>query len=383
MSHPATLPTTRWQSFLGWLSLGVSSQTTMPILSTVLLRVEPEASGGPVLVGCTTNLDIHVTATVPLAEARPEAAAGCVPFRILQTLASQLRLAEVELSFDRSDLTLRCGGGVYKLRLLPEAKFPPRPQSHGLLQLSPLAQSLEPALRAAAARASQDNGRPALENVLLQAHPEHVQVCASDGRRLVDIRQRRPERGHTSPPCHIPARLLKAVLRGKTQGLWSIPNGDDPEQSSPYVLYEPEEGVQIHIRHDRENSMPKLDAILRQVNWDRGRPFSHAEWLSALCAIRPLIEGDSARLTSDVATATLATVGLSEADSARVNLESAGLPTGIDLTFNPAYVTAALTTLEEFDCAGRFFYEDGKSPFAFADPEQQYREIIMPKLNNT
>ena len=99
----------------------VSTRTTLPILSNVLLRAD-----GDRLQLTATDLDVTITCTVEAAVKK--AGATTVPVKKLFGIARELGSPEIEMEFDDKNVcSLRAGSSFYKIRGLAAEEFPPLP----------------------------------------------------------------------------------------------------------------------------------------------------------------------------------------------------------------------------------------------------------------
>ena len=97
----------------------VSSRTTLPILSNVLLVAK-----GDRLHLTTTDLDVGITGSV-LANIDKEGATT-LPAKKFVTIVRELPASEVDISVDGKNIaTIRCGAATFKIHGLSEAEFPP------------------------------------------------------------------------------------------------------------------------------------------------------------------------------------------------------------------------------------------------------------------
>src|SRR5689334_13155082 len=100
----------------------VSTRTTLPILSNVLMRAEGER-----LEFTATDLDVTITCGV---EAKvTKAGASTVPVKKLFGIARELNGTEIELEVDDKNVcSLRSGPSFYKINGLSADEFPPLPK---------------------------------------------------------------------------------------------------------------------------------------------------------------------------------------------------------------------------------------------------------------
>src|SRR6478672_2804244 len=100
----------------------VSTRTTLPILSNVLLRAE-----GDRLEFTATDLDVTVACAV---EAKvTKGGASTVPVKKLFGIVRELANADIDLQVDEKNVcNIQSGSSFYKINGLSADEFPPPPQ---------------------------------------------------------------------------------------------------------------------------------------------------------------------------------------------------------------------------------------------------------------
>ncbi len=161
----------------------VSTRTTLPILSNVLLQ----AADGR-LQFTTTDLDVGVRASV---EAEVErSGATTLPARRLATIARELPAGEITVEVDSKNIaSIRCGASFFKMYGLPEDEFPPLSKFDDAKTFTIRQKDLRDGLRKTAYAISNDETRYVLNGVLCSFKENKLTLVATDGRRLalVDI----------------------------------------------------------------------------------------------------------------------------------------------------------------------------------------------------
>ncbi|MEI6350989.1 MAG: DNA polymerase III subunit beta [Verrucomicrobiota bacterium] len=161
----------------------VSTRTTLPILSNVLLQV---ADG--VLRFTTTDLDVGVRAAV---EANVErSGATTLPARRLVTIARELPSNEITIEVDSKNCaSIRSGPSFFKINGLPEEEFPPLPKFENAKTFNIRQKDLRDGLKKTAYAISTDESRYVLNGILCSFKDNKLTLVATDGRRLalVDI----------------------------------------------------------------------------------------------------------------------------------------------------------------------------------------------------
>jgi len=161
----------------------VSTRTTLPILSNVLL----EAADGQLRL-TTTDLDVGMRGSVEATIEKPGAAT--LPARRLFNIVRELPSAEILIEVDsKSVASIRCGPSFFKIHGLPQEEFPPLPKFEGAKTFTLRQKDLKDGLRKTAYAISTDETRYVLNGILLSFKDNKLTLVATDGRRLalVDI----------------------------------------------------------------------------------------------------------------------------------------------------------------------------------------------------
>ena len=156
----------------------VSTRTTLPILSNVLLQaVEGE------LRLTTTDLDVGVRGRV---EAQVErTGATTLPARRLFSIVRELPAAEIYAEVDTKNLaSIRSGSSYFKILGLPEEEFPPLARFENAKEFSIAQKDLKDALRKTSYAISTDETRYVLNGILFSFKGNKLTAVATDGRRL-------------------------------------------------------------------------------------------------------------------------------------------------------------------------------------------------------
>src|ERR1700730_1394664 len=161
----------------------VSTRTTLPILSNVLLQ----ANGNEVHV-TTTDLDVGVRGSF---EAQVEkAGATTLPARRLFNIVRELPSSEIQIDVDgKNAASIRSGQSCFKILGLPEEEFPPLPKFEGAKVVTIRQKDLRDGLRKTSYAISTDETRYVLNGVLFSFKDNKLTLVATDGRRLalVDV----------------------------------------------------------------------------------------------------------------------------------------------------------------------------------------------------
>jgi DNA polymerase-3 subunit beta len=156
----------------------VSTRTTLPILSNVLLQ----ASEGEIRL-TTTDLDVGVRGSV---EAQVErSGATTLPARRLFSIVRELPAAEIYVDVDSKNLaSIRSGPSYFKILGLPEEEFPPLPRFDDAKLFTIAQKDLKDGLKKTSYAISTDETRYVLNGTLFSFKDNKLTLVATDGRRL-------------------------------------------------------------------------------------------------------------------------------------------------------------------------------------------------------
>ncbi|PYK80375.1 MAG: DNA polymerase III subunit beta [Verrucomicrobia bacterium] len=159
----------------------VSTRTTLPILSNVLLQ----AKEGTVNL-TTTDLDVGVRGGF---EANVDkAGATTLPARRLFTIIRELPSSEISVEVDgKNAASIRSGQSFFKILGLPEEEFPPLPKFENAKVVTMRQKDLRDGLRKTAYAISTDETRYVLNGVLFSYKENKLTLVATDGRRLAMV----------------------------------------------------------------------------------------------------------------------------------------------------------------------------------------------------
>ena len=156
----------------------VSTRTTLPILSNVLLH----AADGQLRL-TTTDLDVGVSGVIDAQIEKP--GATTLPARRLANIVRELPAAEVQIEIDAKNVaSIRCGQSFFKILGLPEEEFPPLPKFEGAKTFTIHQKALRDALKKTSYAISTDETRYVLNGILFSFKENKLTMVATDGRRL-------------------------------------------------------------------------------------------------------------------------------------------------------------------------------------------------------
>ena len=156
----------------------VSSRTTLPILSNVLMRAE-----GDRLEFTATDLDVTVSCGV---EAKvKQGGTSTVPVKRLFGIARELGGSEIEIEVDDKFVcSVRSGASFYKINGLNAEEFPPLPKFKEDKKVILPQETLKSMMRKTSYAISNDEARYVLNGILISLKDHKMTMVATDGRRL-------------------------------------------------------------------------------------------------------------------------------------------------------------------------------------------------------
>ena len=185
----------------------VSTRTTLPILSNVLLQ----AVDGQ-LRFTTSDLDVGIRASVEVNVEK--AGATTLPARRLLSIVRELPANEITVEVDSKNVaSIRSGPSFFKILGLPEEEFPPLAKFENAKTFTLRQKDLKDALKKTAYAISTDETRYVLNGILFSFRENKLTLVATDGRRLalVDIELEFP-RSHEGDVI-IPSKTVNEIAR--------------------------------------------------------------------------------------------------------------------------------------------------------------------------
>ena len=159
----------------------VSTRTTLPILSNVLLQ----ADGSEVHL-TTTDLDVGVRGSCE-AQVDKEGATT-LPARRLFNIVRELPSSEIQIDVDgKNAASIRSGQSFFKILGLPEEEFPPLPKFEDAKIVTIRQKDLRDGLRKTSYAISTDETRYVLNGILFSFKDNKLTLVATDGRRLAMV----------------------------------------------------------------------------------------------------------------------------------------------------------------------------------------------------
>jgi len=156
----------------------VSTRTTLPILSNVLLRADGER-----LELTATDLDVTIACAVEAKVKKP--GSSTVPVKKLFGIIRELSNVEIELEVDdKHTCTIQSGPSLYRINGLSADEFPPLPQFHEEKKVLLSQETVRAMMKKTSFAISTDETRYVLNGIFISLRDHKMTMVATDGRRL-------------------------------------------------------------------------------------------------------------------------------------------------------------------------------------------------------
>ncbi|MCX8006580.1 MAG: DNA polymerase III subunit beta [Coriobacteriia bacterium] len=190
---------------LSVISKGLSSRTTLPILSGVLFT-----AGDDGLMLYSTDLDVSVKTKV---EARiDEKGSAVLPGRLLGDIVRSLGEAAVSIETDGHSARITCGTSSFVLKTLSADDFPRFPEVSPESEISLTGETLMSMVQKVTRAVSKDETRPVLTGVLVEVKDGLATMVSTDSYRLCIVETQHHETGEPFNAV-IPGRALDDVSK--------------------------------------------------------------------------------------------------------------------------------------------------------------------------
>ncbi len=185
----------------------VSTRSTLPILSNVLLRAEND-----VLTMIATDLDITVSVTVEAKVEQP--GSTTLPAKRLFEIVRELGSADISIEVDdKHQCSLQAGSSYFKMSGLAAEEFPPLPTFNENRHVTLKQEVLKDLFKKTSYAASPDASRFVLHGILMSLKDHAVTVVATDGRRLALAEAQVDIPTTSEGDCIIPNKMIDELSR--------------------------------------------------------------------------------------------------------------------------------------------------------------------------
>lgn len=315
----------------------VSTRTTLPILSNVLLRAE-----GNRVAFTATDLDVTITASVEANVSKP--GATTIPVKKLFGIARELANPEVELEVDDKNLSaLRSGSSFFKIRGLGAEEFPPLPTFKEGRKIVLAQEKLKGILKKTSFAISTDESRYVLNGVLFSLKEHNLTTVATDGRRLALVEEDVDVPANAQGEFIVPAKTVNELNRLlQEKGEVEITSSDT---QAAFALKDEKGNVTLVITKLIEGSYPNYRQVIPAETKER-ISLGREEFLHALRRAEIMTSEKQNSVKLNFTKNTLAiTANSPDVGEARESLAINYKGKEMAIAFNPGYVIEPLTAL--------------------------------------
>jgi len=184
----------------------VSTRTTLPILSNVLIRAE-----GSHVEFTATDLDVTVACKVEAKVVKP--GATTLPVKKLFGIVRELH-GEIDIETDEKNLSsIRSGSSFFKIHGLAADEFPPLPQFKDDKKVSQPQENIRAMIRKTSFAVSTDESRYVLNGIFFSLKEGKMTLVATDGRRLALVDEEVEISEKSAGEFIVPAKAINELNR--------------------------------------------------------------------------------------------------------------------------------------------------------------------------
>ena len=317
----------------------VSSRTTLPILSNVLMRAEKDR-----VEFTATDLDVTVACSV---EAKVKKnGATTVPVKKLFGITRELNGTELEIEVDEKNIcSLRCGSSFYKIHGLGADEFPPLPKFKDDKKVNLPQETVKAMIRKTAFAVSSDESRYVLNGIFISLKDHKMTLVATDGRRLALVDEEVDISEKSSGEFIVPAKAVGELNRlMQEKGEVEIKFG---ENHASFEMKDDKGFSVMLITKLIEGNYPNYRQVIPAETKER-IPLVREEFLQALrrAEIMTSEKANSVKLAFGKNTLAI-TANSPEVGEARESLAVNYKGKEIAIAFNPRYLIDPLAALTE------------------------------------
>jgi DNA polymerase-3 subunit beta len=348
---------------LGVVTKALSSRTTLPILSGILI-----SAAGDTVILQSTDLEISIKHTVGAGV--EEGGSVVMPGRLLAEVIRSLPDAAVNIqtsSFDH--VKVECGTSSFTLRSLSPDDFPKFPEvSPGRKVVIPAA-TLSSLVRKVSRAVSRDEARPILTGILMVIDGSTVRMVATDSYRLAIAEAELPEPVEERIEVVVPGKALEEIPK-LAAGAESVSMGIADNQ----IVFE--FGSSLYVTRRIEGAFPNYRQLVPQdgetkVTVDRAELEGAAKRVSLLAQHNAPLR---VKVSESTLTLSAQTQDVGEA-SEDLMVGTQGEP--IEIAFNHAFLVDGLASSDEEKLV--FVASSPLKPGVFRSTEGEgFTYLIMP-----
>jgi DNA polymerase-3 subunit beta len=319
----------------------VSTRTTLPILSNVLL-----GAGDEKLEFTATDLDVTVACAV---EAKvKKGGAATVPVKRLFGIVRELNGSEIDLEVDEKNVcSVRCGASFYKIHGLAADEFPPLPKFKDDKKVTLQQETVKAMLRKTSFAISTDESRYVLNGIFFSLKDQKMTVVATDGRRLALVDEEVDIAEGSEGEFIIPAKAVNELNRLlQDKGEIVVKFG---ENQASFALKDEKGFAVLLVTKLIEGNYPNYRQVIPSEAKERV-PLAREEFLHALrrAEIMTSEKANSVKLTFGKNNLAI-TANSPEVGEARESLAVNYKGKEVAIAFNPKYLIDPLNALTEHE----------------------------------
>ena len=185
----------------------VSTRTTLPILSNVLIRAE-----GDRVEFTATDLDVTVACAVEASVKK--GGSSTVPVKKLFGIVRELGNPEIEIEVDDKNVcSVRSGASFYKINGLSADEFPPLPKFKEDKKVTLPQEKIRGMMKKTSFAISTDESRYVLNGIFMSLKDNKMTLVATDGRRLALVDEEVDISEKSSGEFIVPAKAVNELNR--------------------------------------------------------------------------------------------------------------------------------------------------------------------------
>src|ERR1700722_9943432 len=185
----------------------VSTRTTLPILSNVLIRAE-----GDRVEFTATDLDVTIACAVEATIKK--GGSTTVPVKKLFGIVRELSNAEIEIEVDEKNMCgVRSGASFYKIHGLAAEEFPPLPKFKEDKKVSLPQEKIRSMMKKTSFAISTDESRYVLNGIFISLKEHKMTMVATDGRRLALVDEEVDVSEKSQGEFIVPAKAVNELNR--------------------------------------------------------------------------------------------------------------------------------------------------------------------------
>ncbi len=185
----------------------VSTRTTLPVLSNVLLRAEQDR-----LALTATDLDVTISCSVAATVKKP--GTTTVPVKKLVSITRELGSSEIELDTDDKNVTsIRAGSSHFRVRGIGAEEYPALPKFQEDRKVELPQDKLKTMLKRTAFATSSDESRYVLNGIFFSLKEQRLALIATDGRRLAMAEEEADAGDRSQGDFIVPSKAVNELTR--------------------------------------------------------------------------------------------------------------------------------------------------------------------------